>query len=942
MAGTLLSGWRIRLFNSNGQPLYPGRVCFYDSTTSLPKAVFADRDLTVPLGDGAGKVNTDQDGYLPAIWFQGGLYKADVQSKIQEDPETWESLWTINDLGTATVATGGAGSGTLAYCASVGEMKGIVAGDVSAVICAGYYEPGDAGDPLFFVWNPSSTKTDDAGAFIRPNDTAVGTAGRYHQVFPTGVLDIRKWGGIPGSSNTDCTGALVHMGDYANNYEVYPSRPPTMGFVAPGNYYFSGSINFNRTWTNQLGNYTITIPYFIGEGVQFVGITTGISVTITNPTTIESNNILTKYPSSISFVKGSVEYIRPQWLTHYIGNLAARIEHACTFGIEVRVYGQEAAGAVVIENDTEWKGPPISFDTTNLQFTTSSTKLTIRSEISVKDNHYIFGLDSGTGSVYIYNQEVDARWFGWGSLSGTNQGPALRRAIYAAKDQATILASKLTTSGQVMNSAISGFNMYIQRLKIEGTMTLGSSGSLSQIYLDVPYNQYCLNVPSTSNVIKLLNPSISPHWFGAMPSDTGGSINTPALTKCLWAGARGRNVVDGGGGVFYINAVLYADFGNTVPNAIVHWKDITIEAGVDTYDVTNHPTMVGIHGGIDLNFEAVNVNTKLRTDVGAIFFNTYWSRVRNCFFGSDISYGEQCEDYAFVNNQQWGQKNGTVFASATKGAVISGNTFTDSAVYLYGDSGIQTGYDFPMLQHIHFTNNFVNNLDQAFMKGCLYLVSRAANTLVNGVIVKDNTFGGNIPAWHNNGENPDEFYQYRIHDVLISGGSWAIANKSSADVRHLMIIKDNSYDWYDPAEDDPAPGYPYNRKGHRSNFLPSTSGTFSTSEAIGSDMSGSNSIWYYSKQWKPDPDMIFQLTGDTTSILNIGCSLKGWRRSLGNNQYDSLKPCIGCVTITGNPNSTGSLMIELADKQWGATGGSKGYKYSFIYFNTEWSIYKRW
>ena len=205
MAGILLSGWRIRLFDSAGNPLYPGRVEFFDATTSLPKTVYADKDLTVALGT---SVTTDLEGYLPAIWLSDGYYKGIVSQRIQDDPETWNPLWTINHIGKALSSSGAPGNGTLAYCANIAELKAIEAGTIDAAILAGYYESGDCGEPLFFTWDASSTKADDAGAYIRSNDTPSGTAGRYHQIFPTGVLDIRKWGGLPNETSIDCTGGI--------------------------------------------------------------------------------------------------------------------------------------------------------------------------------------------------------------------------------------------------------------------------------------------------------------------------------------------------------------------------------------------------------------------------------------------------------------------------------------------------------------------------------------------------------------------------------------------------------------------------------------------------------------------------------------------------------------------------------------------------------------
>ena len=65
MAGILLSGWRIRLFDSAGNPLYPGKVEFFDATTSLPKTVYSDKDLTI-VKDGNPLVKVDSTSIVTA------------------------------------------------------------------------------------------------------------------------------------------------------------------------------------------------------------------------------------------------------------------------------------------------------------------------------------------------------------------------------------------------------------------------------------------------------------------------------------------------------------------------------------------------------------------------------------------------------------------------------------------------------------------------------------------------------------------------------------------------------------------------------------------------------------------------------------------------------------------------------------------------------------
>lgn len=933
MAGILLSGWRIRLFDSAGNPLYPGRVEFFDATTSLPKTIYADKDLTVALGT---SVTTDLAGYLPAIWLSDGYYKGIVSQRIQADPETWKTLWTINHLGKELASTGAPGSGIMAYCENIAELKAIEAGTIDAAIVAGYYGSGDCGEPLFFKWDASSTKTDDAGAYIRSNDTPSGTAGRYHQTFPTGVLDIRRWGGIPNSSDIDCTGALVNMGNYACDYEIYPNGAPTIGFPAAGVYKFSGATSLNRVWRDASGENPERVCYYIGQNARID--CAANSLTFANQTTIESEYNIVEYPTGYTFEVGSVEYIRPQWLPNYHGNLAKKIETALANnnGITVKVYGKDATGEIDIEDDMVWEGAHLIIDAPSLVFSSSTgSVLTINNTFEITDNHYIFQM-----STLIGSQTINAAWFGWGCLSGNNQASALQSAINASNGQVKIFVPRLTNASHTISTGVYGTqHIYPHTIIPEGTIPIEVNGALYDIYVDAPVNQYVFLCASETPYLALQNPTISPRWFGALEGSTWQSANLSALKKALYVGARGRNIVDGGGGTFYVSGTVSVDLtgASFASTALVSLKNITINGG-SAYNVTNSPEMLKITGPIDCELESVNINVNKKA-CAAIRINTYWSRIRHCFFQNDVKFDDSCEDYAFTNNQVYGEISGSNFTSAAKGAVITGNTFTQCRVHLIGDGGIQTGYKFPMLQNMIVSNNIFQNLDGSYFRGCLYVISRAVNTLVNGLNITDNVFSGNIPAWSNNGEDVPEIYRYRISNVLWSPGTWAVSEQPTNDVRHLMVIRDNIYQWYDPTRDEPTPAYPYNRAGHRQNYLPATSGFDTTSRSMLTATS-SNDIFAETWTFSPDPRSVFMLAGDTTTQFISSFHVRGWRPKTGEHTYGVFQPFFAHITCPVKPNADATASVYYNKKQFGYTAGSTGFVGSSLHYGWQWEIYE--
>src|SRR6266705_501472 len=113
----------------------------------------------------------------------------------------------------------------------------------------GYYSPGDEGGGAY-TWNDTSTHTDDAGGYVKPN--SVKGAGRWILLPTNGVVNFRQFGGRneyvhPGKVGYDNRQAMINALDFCNgytalgyNYARYKLYIPTINQIRY--YYISDSI----------------------------------------------------------------------------------------------------------------------------------------------------------------------------------------------------------------------------------------------------------------------------------------------------------------------------------------------------------------------------------------------------------------------------------------------------------------------------------------------------------------------------------------------------------------------------------------------------------------------------------------------------------------------------------------------------------------------------
>lgn len=294
MDSYLLSGWRVYIPGANGTPLYRGRVYFYDASTSNPSAVYSDKSKATSLGT---YVDIDNAGYLPAIWLEAShLYKCVVKQLIQADPETWETLWEVNDIGNPFIDTQSDSGEDTIFVNTVSDLRllDVTASDLpSYVEVMGWFEPGDTGSPMVFKWNSTSTSSED-GHWILPASTP--SSGRWEQILDD-EIDPRKFGAIPDTGNDVASNlrncmlfaSEPHVLDISDSTEY---KPRTVRFVRSGTYHLGSAFDFSQ-YTMIAAYDSAPVPVIIGDGVYFdYNVTFGQGVRVESSQPIGSAAVL--------------------------------------------------------------------------------------------------------------------------------------------------------------------------------------------------------------------------------------------------------------------------------------------------------------------------------------------------------------------------------------------------------------------------------------------------------------------------------------------------------------------------------------------------------------------------------------------------------------------------------------------------------------------------
>lgn len=174
------------------------------------------------------------------------------------------------------------------------------------ILLDGYYEQGDS--PVrFYEWLSTSSSTDDAGEYIKPNDVSIGRWKLIDNTSP--YLDIRIFGCQPTSSvnsTFECSSQMLAAFSYCNKYSKIV--------------YFANPINGIGVYTFN-GNLCLTnFDVYLDDKIYFQAKTGSTSSGITCNNFIKNSNDLVKTTAQTGTFTLTCNETRSSWKDEYTEN----------------------------------------------------------------------------------------------------------------------------------------------------------------------------------------------------------------------------------------------------------------------------------------------------------------------------------------------------------------------------------------------------------------------------------------------------------------------------------------------------------------------------------------------------------------------------------------------------------------------------------------------
>ncbi len=189
--------------DSNGNPLASGRIYFYETGTTTPKATFSDSTLTTPSTLVTNAIVLDAEGKLGVDVWGSGEYKLDIHTAADVlTTPSYDPLLGFDLSGRVVV-------NTIAVLTAL-VKAGLADTEIRQV--EGYTTKGDDGGGLF-QWSSSSTATAETGTIFAADEGGVGRWIRllnpYNEVTPEMFGAKRDWNpGVAEGSATNDTAAI--------------------------------------------------------------------------------------------------------------------------------------------------------------------------------------------------------------------------------------------------------------------------------------------------------------------------------------------------------------------------------------------------------------------------------------------------------------------------------------------------------------------------------------------------------------------------------------------------------------------------------------------------------------------------------------------------------------------------------------------------------------
>lgn len=279
MSNRQFGGWRLRIFDSNGQPFEEkARLHFYDTSLTTEKDVYADADNTVSLGS---IIELDSEGYVPVsgIWPASGAYSVAIEVYSYTDTlnvDHYDVEYTIPYLSGSDIFGSGDDDGLSIYTTVVAMLASETTG---YSYCYGYNDIGDGGGG-FFSWDSTNADTADSGSILQNSNF---TTGRYLRNFENNYYSIKQWGATENIVNV--TLFITRAVSYANSNDCFMHFP--LG-------------------TYNLADEDITLDKHcvIEDGCFFDG---------TGAVTFDGCNIESTHKLSNNSLFANTEYLKPEW-----------------------------------------------------------------------------------------------------------------------------------------------------------------------------------------------------------------------------------------------------------------------------------------------------------------------------------------------------------------------------------------------------------------------------------------------------------------------------------------------------------------------------------------------------------------------------------------------------------------------------------------------------
>ena len=505
-------------FDNQGVPLVNGRYWFYAAGTTDLKNVYLDEARTVPATNPLPLLS---NGRLPyPLHYDTGYYKILLEKQINFNPPPvgsdphwgWSQIYLADWIDGDVAGTSSASTGSCLFVGHVALLRSVDTTLYTFAYAEGGASTGDGGSG-FYRWISTSTAPDDNGWTLQP---AAGGTGRWVRCLDANQtgLDIRIWGAMSGTGPIDSYYAA------ASAVSVQTKLP----VVLPAGTWLFNSSNITLT-----GAY-LTLRILQNAVIGFTSATAGNLLTFSCPTDIQTTSQMFQTSdaatATFKYSVGSVPFVRPEWCpaTTYVKQIGS----ACSNTLPVKV------GAAVT-----YAGPSgvtfvskVIFDGLG-SFSISGGTATFLEGVDVEGPERQALSFTSPGDIQILGCTIDATWFGWGSLDGYDQGPALNAAINSAiSSNGTVYVPQIgwpmCISSHVLAAASRPNNVSVI---VDGSLSINTGCQIYIPCLQAPRRLVFMYFASDANMVSLGNSDVFPEWFGAQGN--GSTDDTIPLNRAI-------------------------------------------------------------------------------------------------------------------------------------------------------------------------------------------------------------------------------------------------------------------------------------------------------------------------------------------------------------------------------------------------------------------------